>query len=392
MSGSHRLPDRVVVVGAGLAGGRTCTALRAAGFAGDVILVGREDHLPYDRPPLSKAVLTQGADPDLGLDLVGQGVKLQLGVAATGIDLAANVLTTETGPISYDALVLATGLQPVRLPGNGPQMTLRTIEDARNLRACLVPGARLAVIGAGWIGAEVATAALELGCSVTCLDSAPAPLAGPLGGRVGSMFLPWWEGVNLRLGAQIREVGVQGPVLADGELIATDVVLTAVGARAETAWLESAGLEVTGAGVAVGADHRTSDPKVYAVGDIACRWSDRLGRRVNNGHWDEAVSGPAAVAASIMGLPPAPEDVPYFWSDQFGRKIQYVGQHAEADSVLVRQHEDPDKWAVAWLDAMGRLTAHLSVGFPRSLVQARAAIADGRLIDPVRCRDLSHPL
>jgi Uncharacterized NAD(FAD)-dependent dehydrogenases len=392
MSGSHPLPDRVVVVGAGLAGGRTCTALRAAGFAGDVILVGAEDHAPYDRPPLSKSVLTQGADPDLGLDLVGQDVKLQLGVAATGIDLASQVLMTDTGPIPYDALVLATGLQPIRLPGNGPQMTLRTIEDARSLRARLVPGARLAVIGAGWVGAEVTTAALELGCEVTCLDSAAAPLAGPLGARVGAMFLPWWDGVDLRLGTRIREVGARGPVLADGELIAADVVLTAVGVRAQTGWLASAGLEVTDAGVAVGADHRTSDPHVYAVGDIACRWSDRLGRRVHNGHWDEAASGPAAVAASIMGLPPTPDDVPYFWSDQFGRKIQYVGQHDEADVVVVRQHEDADKWAVAWLDSMGRLTAHLSVGFPRSMVQARAAIADGRLVDPDRCRDLSQPL
>ncbi|GAA1637919.1 FAD-dependent oxidoreductase [Georgenia ruanii] len=367
-------------------------ALRSAGFAGELVLLGAENHLPYDRPPLSKTVLTQGADPDLALGLEQSGVKVGLGVRATGLDLAARTLLTDAGPEPYDALVLATGAAPVLLPGGGPQLSLRTVEDALRLRERLAPGARVVLIGAGWIGAEVATAALALGCHVTCLEGLETPLAGPLGVEVGARFLPWWHDVDLSLGVRVREVVAEGVLLDDGELVPADVVLTAVGVRPETAWLAGSGLVIGPAGVPVDADRRTSDPNVYAVGDVASRWSDRLGAPVHGGHWDEAASGPTAVAATILGTPRGADEVPYFWSDQFGRKVQYVGQHRPEDTVVLREHADPEKWGAAWLDTEGRITAHLSIGFPRSMVQARAALAERRVIDPETCRDLTQPL
>ena len=392
MSTATRAPARVVVVGAGLAGGRTCTALRSAGFDGEIILVGTERHEPYDRPPLSKAVLTSGIDPTLGLCLTDVGVELRLGVSATDLDLAARTIGTDDGVLRYDVLVLATGAAPIRLPGSGPQLTLRTLDDARRLRAGLLPGARVVLIGAGWIGAEVATAALAAGCEVTCLEGAAAPLAGPLGEQVGSLFLPWWSDVDLRLGVRVDRIDPDAVILDEGERIPADLVVTGVGVRPQTDWLEKAGLLVDAGGVAVDAERRTSDPHVYAVGDLAARWSDRIDGRVHSGHWDEAANGPAVVAASIMGTSRSVDEVPYFWSDQFGRKIQYVGQHRRTDRVVIRRKADSDRWGAAWLDGDGRITAHLSVSFPKSMVQARAAIAQGRVVDADRCRDLAEPL
>ena len=385
-------PERVVVVGAGLAGGRTCAALRAAGFSGTIVLVGVEKHLPYDRPPLSKAVLSAGVDPDLGIDLEALGVEPRLGVRAVGVDLQARLLETDGGTESYDVLVLATGAEPVRLPGSGDQVTLRTLDDARELRSRMVPGARVVIIGAGWIGAEVATAALAAKCHVTCLEGAATPLAGPLGEEVGARFMPWWQDVDLRLKVRVDRVEQHAVVLVDGEAVPADVVVTGIGVRADVAWLEKAGLVVGAGGVAVDADRRTSDPHVYALGDIAARWSDRLRQRVHSGHWDEAANGPAAVTSAIMGTPRSLDEVPYFWSDQFGHKIQYVGQHSSSDRVVLRHHADAEKWGAAWLDDDSRITAHLSVDFPKGMVRARAAISAGRVVDPDRCRDLAEAI
>ncbi|MET8217166.1 NAD(P)/FAD-dependent oxidoreductase [Streptomyces hirsutus] len=383
-------PQRVVVVGGGIGGGRTCAALRSAGFDGEIVLIGDELHEPYDRPPLTKAFLHGDVDLDLGLGLAELEVSFARDERATGLDLAHRRVTTDRSSHDYDFLVIATGACPVTLPGDGPQVTLRTREDAERLRESLVPGARLVVIGAGWIGAEVSTAALTRGCRVTCVELGAAPLEGPLGPEVGRRLLPWWQDVDLRTSTRVREVSAEGVVLADGELIPADAVVTGVGVRADTDWLARAGLAVEAGGVAVDADRRTSDPHVFAVGDVAARWSDLLGRRVHPGHWDEAVNGALAAAGSIVGTPKSADDVPYFWSDQFGRKLQYVGQRHPGDRVFLREHDDPERWGAAWIDAEGRLSAHLSVGFPRSMVQARVAIAERRIIDLSRVGSLTE--
>lgn len=385
-------PQRVVIAGGGVGGGRTCAALRSAGYEGEILLIGDELHDPYDRPPLTKAFLQGEVDIDLGLGLADRGVVHVRGERATGLDLGERCVRTDCSSYAYGALVIATGAQPIRLPGDGPQVTLRTREDAENLRDALVPGARLVLVGAGWIGAEVATAALARGCRVTCVELGSTPLEGPLGPEVGERLRPWWSDVDLRTSTKVREVTMGGVLLADGELVPADVVVTGVGVRAETGWLADAGLAVECGALAVDADRRTSDPHVFAVGDVAARWSDVLGQRVHPGHWDEAVNGALAAARAIVGTPKASDDIPYFWSDQFGRKLQYVGQHRPADRVLIREHDDPGRWGAAWVDVDGRLTAHLSVSFPRAMVQARAAIAERRIIDPSRARSLTEPL
>jgi len=379
----------VLVVGGGLGGSGTCAALRGAGYDGPITLVGAESCAPYDRPPLSKDVLV-GGDPDITLQpsLDELEVTVRLGERAVALDTAARTVHTDRAERSYDDLVIATGAEPIALPGAGDQLLLRTRADAERLRAALVPGARVVLVGAGWIGAEVATAALARGCVVTCLELDPFPLATPLGDRAGARIAAWWDGIDLRCDTAVRAVEPGGVVLEDGSWIDADLVVTGVGVRPAVGWLAGSGLELDG-GVAVDADRRTSDPHVYAVGDAAARWSDRIGGRVHVGHWDEAATGPAAVAAAVLGTPKGQDDVPYFWSDQFGRKIQYVGQHTDRCRPVLREGSDPDRWGVAWLDDDDRMTAHLSVSSPRASALSRGLIESGAVLDPALLADLN---
>lgn len=383
---------QVLIVGGGIGGGRTCAALRSEGFTGRITLVSAEEHDPYDRPPLSKTCLTDSADPCLGIDLDDLDVLVLRGVRATGLNRDIRTVVTTDGDLTYDTLVLATGSAPVRLPGDGQQLTLRTREDCEKLRAALHPGARIVVVGAGWIGAEVATAALGFGCSVTCVEAGDGPHAGPFGVTVAQRLAAMWEGVDLRTRTGVAAIEAAGVRLTNGTVLPADAVVVGVGARADLDWLAHAGLEVDRQGVCVDSDRRTSDPTIYAVGDIASRWSDRLSQRVHTGHWDEATTGAAVVAGSIMQSREGDDTVPYFWSDQFGCKIQYVGQHRHDDRLVVREHPTTDRWGAVWIDASNRVTAHLSVGFPRAMIQARTAITDGREVDMEALTDLTARL
>ncbi|WP_344072118.1 NAD(P)/FAD-dependent oxidoreductase, partial [Prauserella alba] len=357
-------------------------ALRAQEFEGRITVIGDEQHEPYDRPPLSKAVLRGDRDDaPLPFDVDALGVRFREGVTATGLDTAGHVVRTDAGDEPYDALLLATGAQPVRLPGDGEQLTVRTLHDALALRARLTAGARVVLIGASWIGAEVATAALAAGCRVTCLEAGPAPLSAALGAEVGALFTPWWSDVDLRLDTMVASVDPGGVRLADGSVVAADVVVTGVGVRPATGWLAGSGLEV-GNGVHVDEYLRTSAPGVCAVGDLAARWSPRAGARLRVEHWDEAGAA-ASVAARVLvgwsaGSPdadlPVHDPVPYFWSDQFGRKVQYVGHHGPADRAEVVPSDD-DKPVVRWHTPDGTLTAWLGVDRMKELVPARKQLA-----------------
>jgi NADPH-dependent 2,4-dienoyl-CoA reductase/sulfur reductase-like enzyme len=319
--------DHVVVVGAGLAGVRSIEALRAHGFTGRVTLIGEEPHRPYDRPPLSKAVLLGETDSTVvDSDLDALNVRLSLGTAAKG--LRAGVLETTEGELEYDGLVIATGTTSVRLRGEGRQHVLRTIDDALELRSRLVPGARIVVIGAGWIGAEVATAAAKEGCRVTVLEAGQAPLAVALGPAAGAFTAPWYgeAGVELRLGASVASVDPDAVVLTSGERIPADTVVTGVGVRPAIEWLRGSPVEL-GDGVLVDEHLRTSLPNVVAVGDCANWWSRRFGRRLRVEHWDTALGAPDTAAATLLGEEAVYDPVPYFWSDQFGRMVQYAGHH-----------------------------------------------------------------
>jgi NADPH-dependent 2,4-dienoyl-CoA reductase/sulfur reductase-like enzyme len=376
---------QVIVVGGGLAGLRTAETLRAQGYEGSLALVSAEPYAPYDRPPLSKAVLRgETEDTTVAADWEGLGCELLLGRRATGLGEA---LETSQGPLGFDGLVIATGATPIRLPGEGPQHTLRTIDDARALRDALRSGARLLIVGAGWIGAEVATAAAAAGCRVTVVEAADAPLAGAVGAEVGSRTIGWYAeaGVELRHGVKAASVERGGLELAGGGSIEADLVLTGIGVRPEIAWLEGSGLALED-GVVVDERLRTGRPGVFAVGDCAAWWSPRFGRRLRVEHWDTALKAPEVATANLLGGERDYDAVPYFWSEQFGRMVQYAGHHPVADAMVWRGDPDAGGWAVCWLSG-GRLVAILTVDRPRDLLQGRRVIAAGAEVDPALLAD-----
>ncbi|MFF5189729.1 NAD(P)/FAD-dependent oxidoreductase [Streptomyces sp. NPDC000345] len=394
---------RVVVVGAGMAGVQTAVALREQGFDGTVTLIGAEPHQPYDRPPLSKAVLLGKAEGSaFEVDFESLGIELLLGREVLGLRAADHEVDTEAGPVPYDVLVLATGAEPIRLPGAegvpGVHL-LRTLDDAERLRPVLARQHDLVVVGAGWIGAEFATAAREAGCAVTVVEAADRPLAGALPAEVAAPMTSWYAdgGITLRTHARVERVEPGAVVLDDGSRLPAGAVVVGIGARPATAWL-------TGSGVELGAHHevvaddrlRTSVPDVYAVGDCASFPSGRYGERLLVHHWDNALQGPRTVAANILGTatdePPVIYDpVPYFWSEQFGRFVQYAGHHAVADRMVWRGDPAGPAWSVCWLRE-DRLVALLAVGRPRDLAQGRRLIEAGRRMDAEALADPGRPL
>ncbi|MFE7934038.1 NAD(P)/FAD-dependent oxidoreductase [Streptomyces sp. NPDC057456] len=393
----------MVVVGAGMAGVQTAVALREQGFDGTVTLIGAEPHQPYDRPPLSKAVLLGNAEGSaFDVDFEGLGIELVLGREVSGLRPADHELDTEAGPVPYDVLVLATGAEPIRLPGAegvpGVHL-LRTLDDAERLRPVLARQHDVVVVGAGWIGAEFATAAREAGCAVTVVEAADRPLAGALPAEVAAPMAAWYadSGIDLRTHARVERVEPGAVVLDDGSRLPAGAVVVGIGARPATAWL-------AGSGVALGAHRevvadaqlRTSVPDVYAVGDCASFPSGRYGERLLVHHWDNALQGPRTVAANIVGAatdePLAVYDpVPYFWSEQFGRFVQYAGHHAEADRVLWRGDPSGPAWSVCWLRE-DRLVALLAVGRARDLAQGKRLIQAGTPMNPRLLADPARPM
>ncbi|WP_053754070.1 NAD(P)/FAD-dependent oxidoreductase [Streptomyces sp. MMG1533] len=396
-------PRRVVVVGAGMAGVQTAVALREQGHTGSVTLIGAEPHQPYDRPPLSKAVLLGKAEGSaFDVDFEALGIELRLGREVLGVRPAEHELDTAEGPVPYDVLVLATGAEPIRLPGAegvpGVHL-LRTLDDAERLRPVLARQHAIVVVGAGWIGAEFATAAREAGCAVTVVEAADRPLAGALPAEVAAPMAAWYDdaGASLRTHARVRRVEPGAVLLDDGSRLPADAVVVGIGARPATAWLAGSGIELGTHGEVVADDRlRTSVPDVYAVGDCASFPSGRYGERLLVHHWDNALQGPRTVAENILGEatgePAAVYDpVPYFWSEQFGRFVQYAGHHESADTTLWRGDPSGPAWTVCWLRA-GRLVALLAVGRPRDLAQGRRLIEAGTAMDPELLADPARPL
>ncbi|MBA2948610.1 NAD(P)/FAD-dependent oxidoreductase [Streptomyces himalayensis] len=396
---SGQAERRVVIVGAGMAGVHTAVALREQGFAGEITLIGAEPHQPYDRPPLSKAVLLGKAEGSaFDVDFEALGLALHLGREVTGLRPAEHELDTEQGPVPYDVLVVATGAEPIQLPGAvgvpGVHL-LRTLDDAERLRPVLAEQHDIVVVGAGWIGAEFATAAREAGCAVTVVEAADRPLAGALPAEVAAPMEVWYAdaGVDLRTHARVDRVEPGTVVLADGTRLPADAVVVGIGARPATRWLEGSGIELGSHREVVTDDRlRTSAPDVYAVGDCSSFPSGRYGERLMVHHWDNALQGPRTVAANIIGETPETYDpVPYFWSEQFGRFVQYAGHHAAADAMVWRGDPSGAAWAVCWLRDE-RLVALLAVGRPRDLAQGRRLIEAGNPMDATLLADPSRPL
>ncbi|MFE7587264.1 NAD(P)/FAD-dependent oxidoreductase [Streptomyces gardneri] len=399
MSEQKQAQQQVVIVGAGMAGVQTAVALREQGFTGPVTLIGGEPHQPYDRPPLSKAILLGKAeDSAFDVDFEALDVELRLGLDVTGLRAADHEIDTEAGPVPYDVLVVATGAHPITLPGAegvpGVHL-LRTLDDAVRLGPVLERRHTVVVVGAGWIGAEFATAAREAGCAVTVVEAADRPLAGALPAEVAAPMAGWYgaNGAELLTHARVDTVETGRVVLADGRELPADAVVVGIGARPATGWLAGSGIALDPSG-AVTADERlrTSLPDVYAVGDCASYPSARYGERLLVHHWDNALQGPRTVAATITGADTGPYDpVPYFWSEQFGRFVQYAGHHADADELLWRGDPAEDTWSVLWLRA-GVPVALLAVGRPRDLAQGRKLIETATAVDPARAADPSVPL
>jgi NADPH-dependent 2,4-dienoyl-CoA reductase/sulfur reductase-like enzyme len=396
-------PRRVVVAGAGMAGVQTAVALREQGFTGTVILIGAEPHQPYDRPPLSKAVLlgkSEGSAFDV--DFEALGIELRLGCEVLGLRPGDHELDTDDGPVPYDVLVVATGAEPVRLPGAegvpGVHL-LRTLDDAERLRPVLARRHDIVVVGAGWIGAEFATAAREAGCAVTVVEAAERPLAGALPAEVAAPMAGWYAdaGAVLRTHARVERVEPGTVVLDDGSRLPAGAVVVGIGARPATAWLSGSGIELGTHGEIVADQHlRSSAPDVYAVGDCASFPSGRYGERLLVHHWDNALQGPRTVAVNIVGrasgeTPAVYDPVPYFWSEQFGRFVQYAGHHAAADTTLWRGDPAGPAWTVCWLRG-DRLVALLAVGRPRDLAQGRRLIESGTPMNPALLADPARPL
>jgi 3-phenylpropionate/trans-cinnamate dioxygenase ferredoxin reductase subunit len=400
---------QVVIAGGGLAGLRTAEELRSGGFGGSITMLAAEGRPPYDRPPLSKAALAgepnvpeleAELDTTLSADFGALDVGLHLSEPATGLDLAAARVRTEAGEYPYDRLVAVTGAAPIVLPGPGRQRFLRTHEDALELRARLRPGVRLVIVGAGWIGAELATAAAARGCQVTVVEAGPAPLAAAIGADVGAKTVPWYEaaGVELRTSVLVESVEDGGLALRGGGWIPADEVVTAVGVRPAVGWLEGSGLTLDN-GVAVDPGLRASAPGVFAAGDCASFQSLRYGRRLRFEHWDIALHAPRVVAANIVaeeaGRLEVYDPVPYSWSEQFGRMMQYAGYHAAADRLIWRGDApagpSPEPWTACWLSG-DRLVALLAVDRPRDLSQGRRILAANTPVDPARLSDPSVQL
>ncbi|MEU3553137.1 NAD(P)/FAD-dependent oxidoreductase [Streptomyces fragilis] len=393
---------RVVVAGAGMAGVRTAEALREQGFTGPVTLIGAEPHPPYDRPPLSKGVLLGGAEGDgsavFDVDFAGLDIDLRLGCEVTGVRVADKEIDTDQGPVGYDVLVAATGAHPVRLPGTAGAEgvhVLHNLDDALRLRPVLERNDSVVVVGAGWIGAEFTTAARAAGCEVTVVEATGRPLSGALPAEIARPMARWYaeSGATLLTDARVERVEPGAVLLADGRRLEADAVVVGIGARPATAWLADA-VELGPQGeVLADARLRASAPDVYAVGDCASFPSARYGERLLIHHWDNALQGARTVAEGILDeTPAAPYDpVPYFWSEQFGRFVQYAGHHAAADTTLWRGAPEDPAWSVCWLRE-GRLVALLAVGRPRDLTQGRKLIESGALVDPDLVRDPDRPL
>lgn len=401
--------QRAVIVGAGMAGVQTAVQLRERGWPGAVRIVGAEPHPPYDRPPLSKAVLLgKGEETEIPLfdiDFAALGIEVELGRTVTGLRPAEQLLETDAGTVAYDRLVLATGAEPVALPGSegvpGVHL-LRTLDDATRLRPVLAARGRIVVVGAGWIGAEFATAARERGCEVTVVEAAPRPLPGALPAEVSEPMRAWYEeaGAELLTGSAVASVERGAVVLADGKRLAADAVVVGIGARPATGWLRGSGVELGADGAVVAdASLRTSAPYVYAVGDCASFPSPRYGERLLVHHWDNALQGPRTVAANLVAEGHADgeaervayDPVPYFWSEQFGRFVQYVGHHDAGDELVWRGDPKTPSWTVCWLRE-GRLAALLAVGRPRDLAQGRKLVQQGTPVDKALVADVSVAL
>lgn len=382
----------VVIVGASVAGIRTVQALRAQGYDGRITVLGDEPHPPYDKPPLSKEMLDPAADgsPVELIDaqaLESLSVDLRLGVRATAVDTDAKVVSTDSiGEIAYDTLVIATGVSPRTLPDAdrfSNVYTVRTVDDARALHAELSARGRAVVIGAGFIGAEFASAARSHGVTVTLVEAQEAPLAAQLGASVGSELaeLHSHNGVQIYTGVRFAGFTGDGRVtavqLSDGRSLPADFVVVGIGASPAVDWLASSGIELDNGIRCDAALKAVGCNDVYAAGDVAHREHPTYGESMRIEHWTNANDHAAIIAADLLGAAPPRPTLPYVWSDQYGKRIQIVGRPAAGVASIRQGSAVAGDLVVGYTDSDGVVVGALVVDNPRLLMKLRKAISAG---------------
>ncbi len=383
--GVHHSDKGIVIVGGGLAATRTAEQLRRSEFTGRITIVSEEGHLPYDRPPLSKEVLRQEVD-DVALTprefYDEKGIILRLGAAVTSLDTTAQTVTLADGTVlGYDELVIATGLVPRRIPAF-PDLegirVLRSFDESVALREHASQAGRAVVVGAGFIGCEVAASLRSLGVEVVLVEPQPTPLASVLGEEIGELVsrLHRAEGVDVRTGIGVAEVRgdqhVEQVVLDDGTELTADLVVVGIGSRPATEWLEGSGVEVDN-GVICDEAGRTSAPNVWALGDVAS-WRDATGHQARVEHWSNVADQARVVVPAMLGQDvPDVVVVPYFWSDQYDVKIQCLGEPEATDTVHLV--EDDGRKFLAYYERDGVVVGVVGGGMPGKVMKARGKIA-----------------
>ena len=399
---TRRTPDRVVIVGSSVGGVRAAQGLRAAGFAGQVTVIGSEKEMPYDKPPLSKQLLSgEWGVEDIALasseELGDAGIELRLGNAAGGVEVGSRTLSLVDGAtVPYDALVIATGVRPrsLKAPRTVALHTVRELADVGALRAALDSGGGLVVIGGGFIGAEIASTAAGLGVPTSIVEALPAPFSRVLGDEVGGLLaqLHAENGVEVAAGAGVVALrrgptGLSEVELSDGRVLSAAAVAVGIGCEPSTEWLAGSGIPLVD-GVATDEFSRVHDvPGVYAIGDVA-HWHDvRTGTSRRVEHWTHAFQQAQLVAHNIVN----PDDLqahtraPYFWSDQHGVKIQMVGRRGPQDTVeVIWSDTAAGSRPVALYSDEGRFTAGVTFGAPQVSVRLRRAWEDGAAIADAR--------
>lgn len=398
-----------VIVGGGLAGAKAAEALRAKNFDGTIVLLGEEQQLPYERPPLSKEFLA--GKKTLGDFTVHpqdwyreHDVDLRTGARAVSLDPAGHTVGLADGTsLSYHKLLLATGSRSRRVPIPGADAHgvhyLRTVDDATALDSALAAGASLAVVGAGWIGMEVAASARQRGVDVTVVETAELPLLASLGAENGAVFaaLHREHGVDLRLGSAVAEIttadgAATGLRLGDGSQISAGAVLVAVGAQPNIELAQQAGLATGGGGVLVDAGLCSSDPDIYAVGDIAAAQHPLLETRIRTEHWANALKQPVVAAGGMLGESGEYAELPYFFTDQYDLGMEYVGHAPEYARVVFRGGTDGREFTSFWLGDDNRVLAGMNVNIWEGLDDIKALIAAQAPVDPDRLADPGTPL
>ncbi|MFD4904317.1 NAD(P)/FAD-dependent oxidoreductase [Kitasatospora purpeofusca] len=399
----------IVIVGASLGGAKAAQALREAGYTGGIVLIGEEHERPYERPPLSKGYLLGKSSREKIYVHPPQwyaehDVTLRLGTRVVSIDPAAHTVTlADNGQVEYAKLLLTTGSVPRRLPVPGGDLGgvhyLRRVEDSERIRKEFRPGARIVVIGAGWIGLETTAAARTSGAEVTVLEAAELPLLRVLGREVAQVFadLHRAHGVDLRFGVKVAELtGADGRVtgvrLGDGTVVPADAVVVGVGIAPDTELAEAAGLEVEN-GIKTDEHLRTSDPDIHAAGDVANAFHPQLGRHIRVEHWANAVNQPQTAARAMLGEDAVYDRTPYFFSDQYDLGMEYVGwvEPGGYDRVVFRGDVATREFIAFWL-AEGKVLAGMNVNIWDVTDPIRSLIRSGRVVDPARLANPDVPL